>query len=306
MVSQNHKKLKYAFCFLTLFFLLASCATAPKPDSFYEGRSGFGLMPEGAVLYLSAEVQSVRPILDSLVLGGMSGAEIKDFLDMSDALTAAIFQNPGEQHFYAAATGKFPSVSGGLFFSASKDWEKKTSASGMLYWYSGRSKLSVSINARAAYLSDTDPFVGPPGARIPEALPAMQKGSVLSGWMNNPSQAINKLVAAFGIPVEIPADRFLFGVYKESSGKATEETQYNAILRFETPTSTQAAALVRIFAMARMGIALADFSEHKEMETLAKAFFSNNPTQDGSALVLQTGTMSGKDLALLFNTISVY
>jgi len=306
VAGQNHQKLKCAFCFLSLFFLLASCASAPKPEAFYKGRSGFDLMPEGAPFYLMAEVQPVRPILDSLVLGGMSGTEIKDFLDMSDELTLAVFQKPGERHFYAAAAGKFPSVSGGLFFSASKDWEKKTSASGMPYWYSARSMLSVSINSRAAYLSDTDPFVRPPGARIPEALPVMQKGSVLSGWMNEPSPAINKLIAAFGIPVEIPADRFLFAVYKESSGKATEETHYNATLRFETPTSTQAAALVRIFAMARMGIALADFSEHKEMETLAKAFFSGNPTQDGNALVLKTGTMSGKDLALLFNTISVY
>ena len=301
MVGKNCKELGIVFCCLSLFFLLASCATAPKTDSFYKGRSGFGLMPEGAELYLTAEVQSVRPILDSLVLGGMSGAEIKDFLDMSDELTMAAFQNPGERHFYAAATGKFPSVSGGLFFSASKDWEKKTSASGMPYWYSARSMLSVSISARAAYLSDVDPFVKGPGAKGPDALSALQKGSVLSGWMNNPSQAINKLVAAFGIPVGIPAEHFLFAVYS-----AEENNLYTAILRFEMPTSAQAAGLVGIFSMARMGMAAADFSEHKEMETLVKAFFSGIPTQEGNALILKTGQMSGKDIALLFNTISVY
>ena len=301
MAGKNSKKLKTAFCYLCLFFLLFSCASAPKPDTFYKGRSGFGLMPEGASFYLMAEVQSVRPILDSLVFGGMSGAEIKDFLDMSDELTLAAFQNPGDRHFYAAAAGKFPNVGGGLFFSTSKDWEKKTSASGMPYWYSAKSMLSVSINARAAYLSDADPFVKGPGAKVPEALVAMQKGAVLSGWMNDPSGAIKKLIASFEIPIEIPAERFLFAIYSED-----ENNLYTATLRFEMASNTQAAGLVGIFSLARLGIAFADFSEHKEMETLAKAFFSRNPAQDGNALVLQTGKISGKDLALLFNIISVY
>ena len=301
---------------MALVFLLASCASAPKlkPETFYKGRSGFSLMPEGAPLYLMAEVQPVRPILDSLVLGGMSGAEIKKFLDMSDFITVAVYQNPGERHFYAAATGKFP-AGGGLFFSTSRDWEKKTSASGMPYWYSARSMLSVSLDTKNAYLSDVDPFVGAPGAVIPDALAAMQTGSVLSGWMNNPAQAIKGLVASFEIPIEIPAERFLFAVFTadedntggaKSGANADENSLYNAVLRFETPTNIQAAGLVMIFSMAKQRMANADFSERKEMEALARAFFSNSPRQDGNALILKTGAMSGKDLALLFNAIAVY
>jgi len=303
MVNQNRKKLNAVFVFLPLSFLLFSCASspsAPKPETFYKGRSGFSLMAEGASFYLTADVQSSRPILDSLVLGDMTGAEIKDFLDMSDSLTAAIFQIPGERHFYAAASGKFPSTTGGIFFSVSKDWEKMLSASGMPYWYSSRSKLAVSLGAKMAYFSDADPFVAPPGAAAPDALPAMQKDSVLSGWMNNAAQAISHLVAAFQVPIEIPAERLLFAIYK------VEDDEYTAALRFETPTATQAAGLVMIFAMARLGIAQADFSSRRELETLARALFSQNPKQDGNALILTTGTMNGKDLALLFNSISVY
>jgi hypothetical protein len=103
---------------------------------------------------------------------------------------------------------------------------------------------------------------------------------------------------------EYPADE---DGKKATAGKAksNEGSLYNAVLRFETPTATQASALVRIFTMARVGMVFADFSDYKDMETLAKAFFSNNPRADGNALILQTGTMSGKDLALLFNTISL-
>jgi hypothetical protein len=270
-------------------------------------------MAEGAGLYITAEVQSVRPILDSLVIGGMSGAELKQFLDMSDVLTAAIFQAPGERRFYASALGSFPSTGSGLFFSASKDWEKRTSALGMPYWHSPRSRLSVSLSARAAYLSHDDPFVPPPGAAIPEALPALQKGAVLSGWMNDPAPAINRFAANVGVPIAIPAERLVFAVYpaepahsRPDKGKQAGEEQYRAVLRFETPTPTQAAALVRIFALAKVGLALADFNKREDMRVLAEALFSGNPQAEGSALIITTGTMNGNDLALLFNAISLY
>jgi hypothetical protein len=57
--------------------------------------------------------------------------------------------------------------------------------------------------------------------------------------------------------------------------------------------------------LVKIGIALADFSEREELRPLMEAFFSQNPTADGSALILDTGIMTGKDLALLFNAIAV-
>ena len=285
-----------------LFVLLVSCATspsAPKPETFYSGRSGFALMPEGAELYMTAEVQKVRPILDSLSLGGMTGSELERFLDMSDTLTAAVFKSVEVWHFYGAASGKFPNATGGLFFSASKDWEKKVSASGIPYWYSDNSKLAVSLGDKNAYFSDTDPFVPPPGTTVPEALPAMRTGSVLSGWMNNPGEALGKVVAGFGVPISIPAERLVFAVFP-----ADGQGQYTATLRFETPTSTQAAALARIFTLAKLGMAMANFDD-ANMKILAEAFFSQTPQAEGSALIVRTGKMSGKDIALLFNSISV-
>jgi hypothetical protein len=280
--------------------LLFACASVPGPEKFYEGRSGFALMAEGAELYITAKVQSVRPILDSLALGGMSGEELKDFLDFSDVLTAAFFPPTNVWHFYAAASGNFPSARGGIYFGASKSWERKLSASQMPYWYAPQSRLSVSLNSRAAYLSDTDPFVPPPGAQVPEALPALQRGAVLSGWMNNPARAFDNVAAAFPVPVTIPARRMLFAVYPEPSGR------YSAVLHLETPSPAQAAALARVFALAKLALAAADFKGNHELEILAKAFFSQTPRAEGNAVILNTGAMEGKHLALLFNAFSVY
>jgi hypothetical protein len=293
------------FAALTVcFFTAAGCASVPKPEDYYAGRRDvFSLMAPGAELYVNAEVQSVRPILEGLLLGGMTGAELKDFLDMSDTLTAAVFEGTGsERHFYAAAHGNFPGVRGGLFFGVSRDWEKKVSAPGIEYWHSEKSRLSVFLSAKNAYLSDGDPFVPAPGAESPAALEGLRKGAVLSGWMENPSSAINRIVAGFGVPIEIPSDRLVFGVYPAGD----DSEHYTAVLRFETLTAAQAGALVRIFALAKTGLALADFSGHPDMEILAGAFFAQAPLQDSNALILTTGVMSGRDLALLFNTISVY
>jgi hypothetical protein len=320
MVCQNSQKLTIVI--LAMIALLGSCKTkpetekqpaVPKPETFYRGRSDFSLMAEGADLYINAQVQSVRPILAALKLGGMTGTEIKDFLDMSDVLTAAVFSSGDVRHFYVAAEGNFPSTRGGLFFSASKDWEEVISTSKIPYWHSSRSRLSVSLNAKQAFISDDDPFVPPPGAQTPEALTALRKDSVLCGWINDPSAGLNRFVASFGIPVQIPANRILFAVYavstdsaKESASKKTKTAeQYTATLRFETPSPTQANALVGIFSLARLGLATADFSKHRELETLVRAFFWQSPRAEGSALILNTGVMKGEDIALLFNMISL-
>jgi len=281
-------------------FLVFACASVPTPEKYYQGRSDFTLMAEGGELYLTAKVQSVRPILDSLNLGGMNGAELKDFLDMSDVLTAVFFPPTNVWHFYAAASGDFPSTRGGIYFGSSKNWEKKTSASGIPYWYSPKDRLSVSLNPKMAYLSDADPFVPPPGAQVPDALPALQKGAVLSGWISDPARALGNAAAAFPVPVTISAKRMLFAVYPQPYG------QYNAVLRLETQNSSQATALARLFALAKLALAVVDFNGKSDMEILAKAFFSQTPKTEGNVLIINTGAMEGKNLALLFNAFSVH
>ena len=326
MVYQNRKKLKLNTIVLpvifSLFFIivLASCQSspsAPTPEQFYRGRSEFALLPEGGELYITAKVQSARSILDSLMLGGLSGADLKSFLDMSDTLTAAVFPPTEEWRYYAAATGRFPGTTSGLFFSTSRDWERKISASGMQYWYSRQSQLGLYLSSRLAFVSHDDPFVAPPGAKAPEALSSLQENAVLSGWITNPAQAINNIIAALDLPIEMPVESLVFAVYPELSGRSTNrnnEELYSAVLRFETPSSIQAGALVIMLNLARMGLDLSgsieqDGSEmgiQMDIQTLVKIFFSNPPRQEGNALILTTGIVNGSELALLFNAFSVY
>jgi hypothetical protein len=272
-------------------------------------------MAPGADIYLTADVAAARPILDRLSLGGLEGGEISRFLDMTNSLTAALYGS-GSRRFLAAANGKYPSARGGIFFSASKDWTKAKSASGIEYWHSGKSALSVYLGPSAAYVSDADPFVSAPGAESPAGLEDIGTGAVLYGWMEKPDASLDRIIAAVGLPIRIPADRLLFGVYPAEtpesppSGEkksAENDGSYRIALRLETPGETQAAALVRIFTMARRAMAFVDFSAmESDVAILAGIFLSGVPEQNGSALTLETGLMSGRDIALLFNTLSLY
>lgn len=299
--------------------LLAACASSPKPETFYADRGdSFALMAPGADIYLTADVAAARPILDRLSLGG--GGEISQFLDMTGSITAALYGS-GPRRFLAAARGKYPSARGGMFFSASKDWVKAKSESGIPYWHSDKSALSVYLNASRAYVSDGDPFVAAPGAESPAGLAELKPGAVLSGWMDRPGPPLNRIIAALGVPLQIPADRLVFGVYRAETeeeaagGSAGGESAegdtglYRAALRLETQSASQAAALTRIFTMAKRASAFIDFSAMEsgaDLASLAGIFFSNVPEQNGGALTLTTGIMNGRDIALLFNTLSVY
>jgi hypothetical protein len=309
--------------FAALCVLFVTCATSPKPEAFYADRGdNFALMAPGADIYLTADVEATRPILEQLSFGGFGGGEISQFLGMTSSMTAALY-NSGPRRFLAAASGKYPSMRGGIFFSASKDWVKTKSASGIEYWHSDKSALSVYLGSSSAYVSDADPFVPAPGAESPAGLADLRAGAVLSGWMDKPGAPLSRVIAALGVPLQIPADRLVFGVYRaektaepggirDSSGveKTSAETgSYQATLRLETPSETQAAALVRIFTMAKLASAFIDFSAMEsgaDLASLAAVFLSNVPERNGSVLTLKTGIMSGRDIALLFNTLSVY
>jgi hypothetical protein len=274
-------------------------------EDYYAGRKDvFALLAPGADLYFRADVSAARPILDGLSFGAVTGAEVSDFLDMSDSLAAALYgSKDASQRFLAAASGKYPGVRGGMFFSASADWEKARSASGIEYWHSEKSELSVFLSANRAFFSDADPFVPPPGAESPAGLSSFKDGAALSGWMENPAAPLSRIAGALGIPVEIPAEKMIFAVYPSSS---KEGRAYKAVLRLETKNPARADALVRLFTLARAGMALTDFSSRPDLQSLYRIFFAEAPAQDGSALVLTTGTMQGRDIALLFNTLSVY
>jgi hypothetical protein len=121
--------------------------------------------------------------------------------------------------------------------------------------------------------------------------------------MENPAVSLSRITGALGIPVEIPAEKLIFAVYPSPSA---EGRTYKAVLRIETRNPARADALVKLFTLARAGLALTDFSSRPDLQSLYRVFFAETPVQDGSALMLTTGAMQGREIALLFNTLSVY
>jgi hypothetical protein len=338
MARQTSEKVVFL---LALFAAFASCKSTPKPEDFYAGRADpFALMAQGADIYLRADAKEARPILDSIKLSESGGKEIAEFLDLTDTVTASLWsakeikkeqakaekeaaknedslsaglskteEAPPLRRFLVAADGKYPSKKGKFYFGASADWKKTKSATGLEYYRSEKANLSINLAAAKAYISDGDPFVPAPGASAPAELAALQqnadgKPAVLYGWMDDPDTPFNKIISTLKLPVTLPADRLLFGVYQAEAAET-----FTAALRLETSKPSQAAAVARIFSLAKGALSLFDFSGRKDGESLGallKILFAGTPETDGSAVIVRTGTISAKDIALLFNTLAVH
>jgi hypothetical protein len=107
------------------------------------------------------------------------------------------------------------------------------------------------------------------------------------------------------IPLRIPADLFVFGVYPAEEDAANPGSRFFAKLRLELPSPSHAGAL-----MAMLGIVRAYFINPDLPDTgvlpLVPLLFANAPVLDDSSLILRTDAMDAEKIALLFTAFSVY
>ncbi|MDR2181683.1 MAG: hypothetical protein LBN92_03280 [Treponema sp.] len=307
MAYQDRESVKRGRCFRALFAVLVvfffSCKSAPTPEQFYAGRTDpFAVTADGAELYFAALLPDARPIIEGMTLGNLSGAAAGDFIDHAGMIIAAVYPENSPRRFIVAASGQFPSARGGIYMSGSRDWEKAVSASGIEYWRSGASNLSLYLGARHVFLSDGDPFAPPPGAASPAALDGLKRNAVLYGWLENAGESLSTIIASLGVPLSIPAQKLLFAVYPAGP----EEAAYRAVLRLETAGASPAMALTRILGMAAEGMAGTDFSGYREFESVVKALFGGNVEQSGDAVIITTMPLPAGELALLFTTLTLY
>jgi hypothetical protein len=303
------------------FFLLvlASCATGPrKAEPPGPGQDDFALLPPGGTLYFAVDVPQARPILDLVSLGDLSGKDAAAVLDRTGSAVAAVYGEGEPRSFLAVLRGGYPRFRSGLSFAFSPAWKKARSATGARYWRSSSYGLSLFLDADRALVSDGDPFSPPPGAEPPEGLAELRRGALLAGWLEDAGTPISQFFAQIEIPIQIPAKRALFGVYALSRGPASEgagpsgnagdpeEPVYEAALRIETPSASQAKALVSVISMARLFMAGGASPGAGSPLALAAALFANPPVQEGPFLLIHTGAMDARGIALLFNMFSVY
>ncbi|MDR2393066.1 MAG: hypothetical protein LBD93_02760 [Treponema sp.] len=281
---------------LGIIMMLASCATSPKTQILSEA-GPFAGFPQGALAYLYVDTVKARPILDAISLERIQENKraFAAALDKTTSAVAALYPKGAPRHFLVAARGRYPRFRASLSFAFSAAWKKRRSETGATYWHSPQQGISVLLRPEQAFISDGDPILVP-GASLPqapEAFASFCENAVLAGWLTEGAMPLNQFLSSLEIPLQIPAGQVLFRLQQS-------EAYYQGMIRIETPSVSQAKALVSLFSMARLFMANLDPQEG------AGVFFTNPPVQDGPWVNLRTGPLDAQGVSLLFSMFSLY
>jgi hypothetical protein len=247
------------------------------------------------------------------------------FLGKVDFLSGAVYPGGSPQRLMLHAwkqKGRVPGASA-LFFSA--QWKKTASPGGGKYYHSERYGLSVSTQGSHAFVSDADPLAFESAVAPPEGLTELRWDAVMLGWLEDAGAPINNFLSLSGIPVHIPTDRILFGVYRSRGPDPSAEMEgfvgdeeppprlgengeplYELRLRVETQNANQARALATLLAFVRVFAENPDLTVDPEYLATLRPLLANPPSQVGPDLAIQTEPMDAGEIALLFNRFSVY
>ena len=307
---------------VSLFFLLVlfvSCATAPKVSVSPENEGWeFSLLPAGGSVYLWADTVKGRPLLDVLSFEGKSGKDAGKILDSTSSAVAAVFPDGQSRRFYLAALGDYPRVKASFSFAFSSAWKKQKSRTGNSYWYSKNDNIALALGSSLALVSDMDPFEELPKGISPQGFTEFRQGLALAGWMSSPSGPINSFLNTLGIPLQIPAEELFFGAVRlPADNGQSPEKPWELVFRIRTPSATQARSLLSLFSIARFFLLSGAVQQGSVGEGLfpsgsmspleaAALLFANPPEQDGDTLIIHTGSLDEKGIALLFNMFSIY
>jgi hypothetical protein len=180
----------------------------------------------------------------------------------------------------------------------SSAWKKVKSPTGNRYWYAPAGGLGLALGPKLALVSSGDPFA--PEKLLPEDIPGefalFRQSLAVAGWIPNPREPVNNFLSVLQIPIQIPAEEIFFGAARAGE----DRDKWELVFRIRTGSANQARALVTLFGLARIGIAAGAVPE------AVRPLFSNLPVQDGAILMLRSGPMDEKQIALLFNAFSVY
>jgi hypothetical protein len=306
--TMSSRLLFAVFCSL-LIVLFPSCKTAPAVPNAVINETEFIPLESGAMVYLFADVKAARPILELMPILEMNNKQTRQMLDRTDTAVAAFYPTENGRRFQLAAWGKYPSFRAGLGFGMSKSWKKRRSPAGYSYWYSSSDRLSISMDAKQAFVTswvnDTggDSMAAGQGIENPDGLGEFRRGAILSCWLEDPGPRINRIFEELELPMQLPAERIFVSVSPAAGQK------YEAIIRMRLSNASQARALVTLFSLARnfMGSpAQADDEEMGLMDVMISVLFANPPVLDGRDINLKTAVLGEKEIALLLEMFSVY
>jgi hypothetical protein len=257
-------------------------------------------------MYLAVDVPRSRPVLDLVSIGPVK--EVAQMLDMTDTAVAAVYPSGENRAFSLAARGRFPSSRLKFSLGLSSSWKKARSETGGRYWRSGAGNLSVYVDSRNVLISSGDPFPQTGGTAMPPRFDEFWEGSALAGWVPDAAAPINRFLAVSGIPLEIPADLCIFGVYPaeaEDAGAESRTFRYFAEIYLELPSPSHAKALVSMISLIRTFVLNQDAALGDGF-SLVPFLFANAPVQNDSSLSMSTAVIDAQGIALLFNMFSLY
>ena len=295
---------------LLVFFLLLSCASSPRVSTPVD-ESGLSLLPAGARVYLWADTVRARPLLNLLSFQGVNGKDAAQVLDKTKSVAVAFFSDnkdgdmTNNRQFFIAAMGNYPQFSASLSFVFSKKWKKQKSSAGGSYWHSQADNVALALGSSLALVSNTDPLAVFPAASAPDGFAEFNRGFALAGWMNDSAEAINVFMASMGIPLQLPAEDFFFGVKNQAE-------LWDLIFKIKTPSPAQARSLLSLFSIARLFVLRAPDAgggaagESMSPQQAAALLFANAPELDGAYLTLRIDSLEADKIALLFNMFTIY
>ena len=312
MVRKNREAVKTRFPVpvrvLAASFLmaLASCASVPGPLARAgDAEDPFAFLDPGGLVYLTLDAPRSRPILDLVSLGGLPGNQLGRVLDMTDTAAAAFYSPEDGRGFLLAARGRYPSSRLRFSLGLSSAWKKTRSETGGRYWRSGKDGLSIYVDPRYVLISGGDPFFRTGGLRAPERFEEFSEGAALAGWVPDAEPLIGRFLTDMRIPLGIPANLVVFGIYPAEEDAANPASRFFAKLRLELPSPGHAVALTAMIALFRSFVVKPDLPESGELP-LVPLLFANVPVQEGASLILRTDLMDAEEIALLFTAFSVY
>ena len=300
---------KLFFIISTLAFFLSGCATIPRNFPIIQEEE-FDMLPSGGKLYLWADVDRARPILDAISFQDMSLQAAAGILDQTRT-AAAVFNSGGiNQGFFMNLKGNFPTFRAGLSMAFSRAWRRQRSITGNSYWHSPLLDIGVAMGSTLALVSMGDPFILIPleGNQIqsPDGFNEFYRGGVIAGWINEPDETINLFFNSLGIPLQIPADLLFFSVFPITQ---SEEEHWELVFHIRTPSISQARAVFTLFTLARAAIIINPFEssiERSGIQDFLPLLFANPIHREENILILRSAIMDTQELSLLFENFLVY
>ena len=271
----------------------------------------FGFLPEGAAMYLWADVNEVRSLLEYISFDGLPLTQADAVLDRTETAAIALSGAGAGSRFLLSLRGKYPSFQAAFSMAFSREWKRTRSNTGKSYWNSEYYGIGLALDSQIALVSKGDPFEKVPASgfnavRIPVSFDDFRAGTVMAGWIPD-SQIINDFLSNSGLPIQIPAEDFFFGVTKSHNAEDAWEIEFH----IRTSTVLLARGLVNVITLARtlmFGFSSGGsiISDRASFVDFLPMIFANPPQRVDDILTIKTDSFTTGELSLLFNIFLLY